>query len=152
VEGVTHYEIDGLRADGSPGVGTRIRVAARHGVAETLGSRVLDWGPLVGTKRQVAARRLLTVTVGRGDGRRIAILPLFDSARKLTGLLLLHLAFAAALGSLEKERVLGGRLQRLKDLVAEANRAYSSDMLDGLSPEEIVLEHVDELAERVLAG
>ena len=151
IEGLTIYELDGLRADGTPGPATRIRLSSRHGIAANLSSRLEDWGPLVGTKRHVTSERRLEVGVGRGDGRRIAILPLLGAGVGPRGLALLHLRFADALSVADKERVLGARLRELRDLVAEANRTFDAGMLDALTPEQIVLETPLQLAERILA-
>ena len=151
VEGVSLYEVDGLRPDGTPAPDSRIRIRARHGVAAGLASRLESWGALVGTKRHVVADRRLHVGIGGGDGRRIAIVPLSGSGPGVRGLALLHLRFAATLSRSEKERVLGTRLDALRDAVTEANRPFEPAMLDALTPEQIVLEPPERLAQHVLA-
>ncbi len=149
VEGLTSYELAGLRADGTPGADSRIRLASRFGVAASLTSRLEEWGPLVGTKRHVTSERRLQVGVGRGDGRRIAIMPLLGGPRP-NGLVLLHLRFAETLPAAEKARVLGARIAELRDIVTEADRAFDVTMLDALTPEQLVLEAPRQLAERIL--
>ncbi len=151
VEGVACYDVSGLRPDGTPDERSRIKIGTRRGIAEKLATRLEAWGPLVGTKRHVVAARRLHVGVGRGDGRQIAILPLLGDGAGLRGLLLLHLAFADTLPRDAKERLLGARWDSLRDLVAEANRTLEPSMLDPLTPEQLVLETPERLAERLLA-
>jgi hypothetical protein len=100
----------------------------------------------------VVASRRLFLGVGAGDGNRLAILPLLGGDRHVAGLALLHLRFKETLSREEKARVLGAKLDRLKDLVAESNRKFEPAMLDGLTPEQVVLEDADDLAKRVLAA
>ncbi len=151
VAGVTAYEIDGLRADGTPDDNTRIRVASRTGIAAGMSSRALDWTALIGTKRHVVASRRLHIGVGMGDGRRIAIVPLRGGTAGVNGLALLHLEFVVTLPVSDKKRVLGARLADLRDLIAEANRSFTPDLLEHLSPEQVVLETPEDLAGRLLS-
>ena len=152
VEGLTRYSITGLRPDGAIGDATQIRVVERLGTAAGFASRVEKGGPLTGTKRQVVASRRLFLGVGGGDGRRIAILPLLGGDRHVAGLALLHLKFVPALPLDEKARVLGGKLDRLRDLVTESNRTFEPALLEKLTPEQIVLEDADDLARRAVAA
>jgi glucosamine--fructose-6-phosphate aminotransferase (isomerizing) len=152
VEGLTRYSVTGLRTDGTPAPETQVRVVERRGVAASMKSRAEQGAPLAGTKRQVVAARRLFLGVGGGDGRRIAILPLLGGDRHVAGLVLLHLKFKDALARDEKARVLGAKLDRLRDLVAESNRKFDASMLDVLTPEQIVLEDADDLAKRVAAA
>jgi glucosamine--fructose-6-phosphate aminotransferase (isomerizing) len=152
VAGLTRYSVSGLRPDGTIAPETTIRVVDRRGVAAGMRSRAEGGGPLVGTKRQVVASRRLFMGVGGGDGKRIAILPLLGGDRHVAGLVLLHLAFKETLPREEKARVLGAKLDRLRDLVAESNRKFDAAMLDRLTPSEVVLEDADDLAKRVLAA
>ena len=68
------------------------------------------------------------------------------------GLVLLHLRFRDAIPRDEKARVLGAKLDRVRDLVAEANRPFDAAMLDALTPEQVVLADPEDLARRVLAA
>ncbi len=150
VAGLTRYAISGLRGDGSPADGTTLRVTDRRGVAASMRSRAEYGAPLTGTKRQVVSDRRLFLGVGRGDSRRIAILPMLGADRHVTGLVLLHLEFHADLPRAAKQELLGPKLERLRDLVAEANRQFDPAMLDRITPEQIVVEDARELAERLL--
>ncbi len=152
IEGLSLYEVRDLRPDGTPGPDTRIRITSRHGVASRLRSRLEDWGALAGTKRHVAAERRLFVGVGRGDGSRILIVPLLADGPGVRGLALLHVTFAKDLARDAKERLLGPRLDVLRDALAEANRTFDAAQLDALAPEALVLESPEDLAERLLAG
>jgi glucosamine--fructose-6-phosphate aminotransferase (isomerizing) len=152
VDGLTRYSVTELRADGTIAPETQIRVVERRGVAAGMRSRVDGGGPLTGTKRQVVAARRLFLGIGGGDNRRIAILPVLGGDRHVAGLVLLHLRFAAALPRDEKLRVLGPKTDRIRDLVAEANRAFDPSMVDALTPEQAALEDADDLARRVLAA
>jgi glucosamine--fructose-6-phosphate aminotransferase (isomerizing) len=152
VEGLTRYSVTGLRADGTLSADTQVRVVDRRGVAAGMKSRAENGAPLAGTKRQVVAARRLFLGVGGGDGRRIAILPLLGGDRHVAGLVLLHLRFKDDLSRDEKARVLGAKLDRLRDLVAESNRKFDASTLDALTPEQLVLEDADDLAKRVVAA
>ena len=112
VAGLTRYEVASLRADGTPDDATTVRVADRLGVAANLRSRAEGGAPLTGTKRQVVADRRLFLGVGRGDGRRIAILPMLGSDRHVTGLVLLPIEFHAALPRDPKLEMLAPKLGR----------------------------------------
>ncbi|MCG3135853.1 MAG: hypothetical protein HMLKMBBP_03625 [Planctomycetes bacterium] len=151
VAGLTRYSVAALRADGAPGPDTTVRVTDRRGVAAQIPSRADRGAPLSGTKRQVVADRRLFLGVGRGDGRRIAILPTLGADRHVTGLVLLHLDFHANLAREAKAALLGAKLERLRDVVAESNRTFDPSLLDKVTPEQIVVEDADDLATRVLA-
>ncbi len=152
VEGFTRYAVSELRSDGSPGSAAQIRVTARGGVALGLSSRVEAGGPLAGTKRQVVVDRHAFLGVGRGDGRRIAIMPVLGRDRHVSGLVLLHLRFVEDMPIDGKLRLLGHELDRLRDLVAEGNRTFRPDMLAPIAPEQLVLEDAEDLAEILLAA
>lgn len=152
VAGLTRYEIAGLRGDGSPDERTTVRVVDRRGVAATLRSRALAGAPLTGTKRQVAADRRIFLGVGRGDGRRIAILPMLGPERHVSGLVLLHLEFQTEVTRAEKLEMLAPKLERFRAVVTEANRPFEPSLVDRLTPEQIVLDDADDLAERVLGA
>lgn len=151
VAGLTRYVVAGLRADGSPGHETTLRVVDRRGVAASMKSRAEQGAPLAGTKRQVVSDRRLFLGVGRGDGHRIAILPMLGADRMVSGLVLLHLAFLPDLSRAAKSELLGAKLDRLRDLVTETNRTFDLAMLDRLTPEQIVVEDASDLAERIVA-
>ena len=88
----------------------------------------------------------------RNEGRRrIAILPQLGDGALLRGLVLLHLVFADDMPRAEKTRLLGARIESLRDLVTEANRILEPAMLDALTPEQLVVESPERLAERLLA-
>lgn len=152
VAGLTRYEVASLRNDGSPDERTTVRVVDRRGIAASLRSRAEKGAVLSGTKRQVVADRRLFLGVGRGDGRRIAILPMLGSDRHVTGLVLLHLEFHPSLPREQKMEMLAPKLERFRAVVTEANRAFEPSLVDALTPEEIVLDDADDLAERVLRG
>lgn len=150
VGGATLYSVSGLRADGAPGSDTMLRVTRKTGLATGMTSRADAGARLSGTKRQVVADRRLFVGRGLGDGRSLLILPVLGAERHVDALVLLHVGYVAELGRDAKARLLGGRLDRVRDLIEETGGTYEPSLLDRLTPEQCAVEDADDLAERLL--
>lgn len=146
VAGATTYAVGGLRADGSPGESTTLRVTAKSGVAAGMASRADQGTRLAGTKREVVHDRRLYAGRGLGDGRSLLIVPVLGADRHVDELLLLHVKYVEELGRDAKERLLGNRLERLRDRLEEAGRRYEPALLDQLTPEQCAVEDADDLA------
>ncbi|MHC4471409.1 MAG: SIS domain-containing protein [Planctomycetota bacterium] len=150
--GVTRYAVEGLPPDGVPDQGTQIRVTDRVGAAASIESRAEGGAALKGTKRSVVRARNAYVGVGAKDGRKIAIVPIVDHHFHVTALVLLHLTFRQGMSVEEKRRALGERYDEVVNGVTEADVAWSDDLLEPVSPEDVVTKPPDRLAEQLVGA
>ncbi len=152
VTGMIHYRITGLPVDGVPVEQTLIEPVERHGLSAQLQTRTAGGVPIQGTKRTIVRTRKIYVGIGRGDSRQILIVPLYSADQLVEGLLLCHLEFVESLDIEQKIHVLGVRYEDLKNSVIEANRQWDDQLLGALSPQDLLIRRVEQLAESLGSG
>jgi glucosamine--fructose-6-phosphate aminotransferase (isomerizing) len=149
VRGYTLYEIGDLDVEGHPTDGTTISIVNRGGVSVGLVSRAETSKALMGTKRTIARTGNLYVGLGRVDGRPLVIVPLLKGGEGVSGLLLVHVDFNAALTAADKVEILGDRYRDILNLVNEYNLPWDDAYL-GEMPIEILLgESVEFIATKI---
>ena len=149
VRGYTLYEIGDLDVEGHPTDGTTISIVNRGGVSVGMVSRAEMSKSLMGTKRTIARTGNLYVGLGRVDGRPLVIIPLLRGGEGVSGLLLVHVDFNAALTAADKVEILGDRYRDILNLVNEYNLPWDDAYL-GEMPIEILLgESVEFIATKI---
>jgi glucosamine--fructose-6-phosphate aminotransferase (isomerizing) len=145
--GAVRYRLDALSPLGAPTDATQIVAMAKSGVAAGLASRADQGAPLRGTKRALVRSPRVWVGHGQRDGRSLVLCPLFEGGL-VAGLGLLHVRFKEALGRKERVRALRatGRYEDLKCAVTEWDVAWTDELLDDFSPEQLLTWSVERLA------
>lgn len=145
VLGYTRYLLDGDPEDDL----CAIQVVDHGGISRALRSRTETQPILKGTKRMVALERRLLAARGRSDDRTFILVPELEGNR-VAGLTLLHVAFRDRLEAPIVRGVLAGyrnRYAALRDAVMETEPSFREDLLESLSPADLLTESIRVLAE-----
>ncbi|MCK9363772.1 MAG: SIS domain-containing protein [Syntrophales bacterium] len=129
VTGYTLYAIDKLDKAGKPGDETTIMIVKRGGVSLQMESRVEKTSALVGTKKGIVALQRIYAGLGRTDGAPLVIVPLLGNNERAENLLLLHVIFNENLSVKERLKIIGKRVNKLRDLIQECNLSWNDNLL-----------------------
>lgn len=129
VEGYTLYSIDDLDMNGRPVDGTTITIKKRGGVSLAMPSRAERATALVGTKKGIVALGRIYAGLGKTDNAPLVILPLLGHKERVENLLLVHVRFNEALSVKERLRIIGKRVNKIKDLIQECNLIWNDDFI-----------------------
>ena len=146
VTGYTRYRISGLDA-GNP----TLTIVDRDGVSVGIQSRVERDLELRGTKHRVATSKKVLLTKGLRDERTILLIPEVKDG-ETTGINLLHISLSENLSIEEIRTVLNGyhnRYEAIQDAVRETEPSFRDDFLSEQSIEELLIDSVDSVAERL---
>jgi len=146
VAGYTRYRISGLDADNPT-----LTIVDRDGVSVGIQSRVERDLELRGTKHRVATSKKVLLTKGLRDERTILLIPEVKDG-ETTGINLLHISLHKNLSIEEIRTVLNGyhnRYEAIQDAVRETEPSFRDDFLSEQSIEELLIDSVDSVAERL---
>ena len=146
VIGHTRYRISGLDGDKPT-----LTILDRAGVSVGIQSRVERDLELRGTKHWVAINKKVLLTKGLRDERTILLIPEVKDG-ETTGINLLHISLHENLGIQEIRTVLNGYYNRygaIQDAVRETEPSFRDDFLAEQSVEQLLIDSVDSVAERL---
>ena len=146
VAGYTRYRISGLDADNPT-----LTIVDRDGVSIGIQSRVERDLELRGTKHRVATSKKVLLTKGLRDERTILLIPEVKDGETI-GINLLHISLRKNLSIEEIRTVLNGyhnRYEAIQDAVRETEPSFRDDFLSEQSIEELLIDSVDSVAERL---
>ena len=146
VTGYTRYRISGLDA-GNP----TLTIVDRDGVSVGIQSRVERDLELRGTKHRVATSKKVLLTKGLRDERTILLIPEVKDGETI-GINLLHISLSENLNIEEIRTVLNGyhnRYEAIQDAVRETEPSFRDDFLSEQSIEELLIDSVDSVAEKL---
>ena len=126
-------------------------IVDRGGVSVGIQSRVERDLELRGTKHRVAASKKVLLTKGLRDERTILLIPEVKDG-ETTGINLLHISLRKNLSIDEIRTVLNGyhnRYEAIQDAVRETEPSFRDDFLSEQSIEELLIDSVDSVAERL---
>jgi len=129
VTGYTLYAVDKLDENGKPGDETTIMILKRGGVSLQMQSRVEKTSALVGTKKGIVSLKRIYAGLGRTDGAPLVIVPLLGHKGRVENLLLLHVMFNESLSVEERLKIIGKRVNKLKDLIQESNLSWNDNFI-----------------------
>lgn len=129
VEGYTLYSIDDLDPNGNPSDETTIMIKRRGGVSLGMPSRAERATALVGTKKGIVALGRIYAGLGKTDNAPLVLLPLLGQKERVENLLLVHVKFNEALPVKERLRIIGKRVNKIKDLIQECNLIWRDDLI-----------------------
>jgi glucosamine--fructose-6-phosphate aminotransferase (isomerizing) len=132
VEGYTLYSIDDLDKNGRPVDETTIMIKRRGGVSLKMPSRAEKPTALVGTKKGIVSLGRIYAGLGKTDNAPLVLLPLLGQKERVENLLLVHVRFNEGLPLQERLRVIGKRVNKIKDLVQECNLVWNDNLISDI--------------------
>ena len=134
INGAIFYKIDGLNLLGELTEQTTIEIIKKAGVLEPIPSRVETDNILKGTKRIIVQEGNVYIGKGRKDDRSIIIIPLISDspakANMIEYILLLTIAFKENVPLAVKIKALGGKHERIKNIVQENSIIWDDQHLE----------------------
>lgn len=141
IKGAIHYQIGGLNLLGEPVEDTTIEVLSKSGTLQPLPSRVESDNLLKGTKRIIVREGNVFLGKGKKDDRNIIVIPIFSlnpaAPNMIEHLLLLHIGFRKEITLAEKIKALGGKYERIKNIVQENSITWEDDFLNQVPTEDL---------------
>ncbi len=129
VEGYTLYAIDDLDLNGKPVDETTIMIKRRGGISLQMPSRAEKPTTLVGTKKGIVSLGRIYAGMGKTDNAPLVMIPLLGQKERVENLLLVHVKFNEGLPLHERLRLIGKRVNEIKDLVQECNLLWSDNLI-----------------------
>jgi len=155
INGATLYRIEGLNLLGEPTDATSIMLVEKEGSSLEIPSRVEQDPRLKGTKRIIVHEGNVYIGKGRRDDRSILIIPILSPAGDRPGfiehLLLLDIAFQPAIPLQAKIKALGGKYERIQNIVQENSLPWEDAYLDAVPTEELFGRSAEKIGEQIVA-
>ncbi len=156
INGSILYRIHNLNLLGESTEETSIEVADKRGKLKSLDSRVEADKELKGTKRIIVREGNVYIGLGRKDGRSIIIIPIIsDSALKpniIEYLLLLNISFKEQAPLLIRTKALGGKYERIKNMVQENSITWNEKYLEEIELKELFGWSAEKIAESIVSS
>jgi glucosamine--fructose-6-phosphate aminotransferase (isomerizing) len=156
IKGAIHYHIGGLNLLGEPVEATTIAVVSKSGSLQPLPSRVETDTLLKGTKRIIVREGNVFLGKGKKDDRNIIVIPIISrdpaSTNMIEHLLLLHIGFREETTLAEKIKALGGKYERIKNIVQEDNVPWNDDLLSIIPIEDLFGISAEKIGELVVSS
>ena len=134
IEGSILYKISGLNLLGEPTDETTIEITNKEGTLCDIPSRVEKDIILKGTKRIIVREGNVYIGIGKRDDRSIIIIPVISDSHAapnmLEYLLLLHISFKKNVSTSTKIRALGGKSERIKNIVQENSVVWDDKYIE----------------------
>jgi hypothetical protein len=84
---------------------------------------------LVGTKKGIVAIGRIYAGLGKTDGAPLILIPLLGKNERVENLLLLHVVFNESLSVKERLKIIGKRVNKIKDLIEECNLPWNDNLI-----------------------
>ncbi len=153
INGFMFYNIKGLNNLGKQTKNTKISVIKKAGNLKELTSRVEKDNKLKGTKSIIVREGNVFVGSGMKYNNRILIVPVLshkkDKVNVIEKILLFNISFKDKAPLFEKIKALGGKYQRMKDIVQEKNIVWKDSFLDKLSIDDMFSKPAEKSAELI---
>ncbi len=134
INGAIFYRIDGLNLLGELTEETTIEIVKKAGVLAPIPSRVETDNILKGTKRIIVREGNVYIGKGRKDDRSIIVIPIISAApakaNMIEYILLLTIAFKENVPLTVKIKALGGKYERIKNIVQENSIIWDDQHLE----------------------
>jgi len=154
IRGAIHYRIEGLNLLGEPVEDTSIEVLSKSGTLQPLPSRVETDKLLKGTKRIIVREGNVFLGKGKKDDRNIIVIPIISldpaTPNMISHLLLLHVGFREDISRAQKIKALGGKYERIKNIVQENSISWEDQLLDKVPTEDLFGISAEKIGERII--
>ncbi len=153
IPGITVYRISGLNLLGEPTDETVIEVVTREGTSAAIPSRVEKDKVLKGSKKIIVREGNVYIGKGRGDDRSILVIPIIsDSSNRIEYLLLLNVAFKENIPLSVKIKALGGKYERIKNIVQENSIPWEDRHLERVETRELFGLSAEKIGEFIVSA
>jgi glucosamine--fructose-6-phosphate aminotransferase (isomerizing) len=154
IRGAILYRIEKLSILGEPTEETAIGVVKKDGVLAAIPSRVESDPVLKGTKRIIVREGNVYIGKGRKDNRSIIVIPAISDSPEapnlIEHLLLLNIAFQRDVALPVKIRALGGKYERIKNIVQENSVVWEDRYLDSVPIDELFGRSAEKVGEFIV--
>ena len=155
IKGAILYEVDRLNLLGEPTDDTTIRILKKDGVLAPIPSRVESDTRLKGTKKIIVREGNVYIGKGRKDDRSIIVIPILSASAATGGMirfiLLLNISFKADASLSVKKKALGGKGERIKNIVQENNVVWRDEYLELIDIKDLFGRSAEKVAETIVA-
>ena len=155
IKGAILYEVDRLSLLGEPTDDTTIRILKKDGVLAPIPSRVEADNRLKGTKKIIVREGNVYIGKGRKDERSIIVIPILSASAATGGMirfiLLLNISFKADAGLSVKKKALGGKGERIKNIVQENNVVWRDEYLELIDIKDLFGRSAEKIAETIVS-
>ncbi len=155
IKGSILYRIGGLDLMGETTDNSTIEVIKKEGVLKPIPSRVETDVRLKGTKRIIVQEKNVYIGKGRKDNRSIVVIPIMSGSRSRANvieyLLLLNVAFKEDVPLNAKIRALGGKFERIKNIVQENSVSWKNEFLELVDMKELFGSSAEKIGEYIVS-
>ncbi|MFQ5483806.1 MAG: SIS domain-containing protein [Desulfobacterales bacterium] len=155
VKGSVLYRIKGLNLLGEPDTDTTIEIIDKSGTSLNIPSRVEKDHQLKGTKRIIVQEGNVYIGKGRKDDRSIIIIPIISDSYAIPNmiefLLLLNISFREQIALDKKIAALGGKYERIIDIVQENSIGWEEKYLELVTTDELFGRSAEKIGESIVA-
>ena len=154
IEGGILYRIHDLNVLGEPVDTTTIEVVQKSGTLRNLPSRVESDPRLKGSKRIIAREGNVFIGRGHKDGRSIVIIPILSGSAPVVmrHQLLLHIAFRPQVPLETRMLALGGKLERIRNIVQENSVVWKDVYLNRVRMEDLFGQSAEKTGEFIVSS
>lgn len=155
IKGAILYRINGLDMLGELTDKATIEIIQKEGVLEPIPSRVESDNRLKGTKQIIVKEKNVYIGKGRKDNRSIVVIPITSSSHAKTNvieyLLLLNVSFKEDVVLASKIRALGGKYDRIKNIVLENSVPWNDALLELVDMKELFGSSAEKIGEYIVS-
>ena len=155
VKGSVLYRIKGLNLLGEPDAETTIEIVNKSGTSLNIPSRVDKDNQLKGTKRIIVQEENVYIGKGRKDDRSIIIIPIISDSHSVSNmieyLLLLNFSFKGQIPLEKKIKALGGKYERIVDIVQENSFGWDETYLELVTTDELFGRSAEKIGESIVS-
>lgn len=155
IKGAIFYRIGGLNLLGELTDETTIEIIKKKGSLKPIPSRVETDNKLKGTKRIIVREGNVYIGKGRKDDRSIIIIPVISVApatpSMIEYLLLLNISFKESVPLAIKIKALGGKYERIKNIVQENSIVWDDAYLELVEMKELFGVSAEKIGEFIVS-
>ena len=156
IKGAILYRIGGLNLLGEPTDETTIEIVKKDGVLKPISSRVETDPLLKGTKRIIVREGNVYIGIGRKDDRSIIVIPIISAspatANLIENILLLNISFKENVLLDIKIKALGGKYERIKNIVQENSVVWEDRYLELVEMKELFGISAEKIGEFIVSS
>ena len=155
IAGSIFYRIGKLNLLGEPTDETTIEVIQKEGVLKPIPSRVDTDIRLKGTKRIIVREGNVYIGKGRKDDRSILVIPIISTSPSAPNLieymLLLNISFRENIPLSTKIKALGGKFERIKNIVQENSIIWEDKYLEMFETEDLFGRSAEKIGDSIVS-
>ncbi|ABW69004.1 SIS domain-containing protein [Desulfosudis oleivorans] len=156
IKGAILYKVDHLNLLGEPTDETTIAIIKKTGVLAEIPSRVESDKRLKGTKKIIVREGNVYIGKGRKDDRHIVVIPVLSASPARGGMirfiLLLNIGFRKEATLFEKKKALGGKAERIKNIVQESSVVWQDSFLEQVDIQDLFGKSAEKIAESIVTA